>query len=133
MVLALLGATGYAVARSKPLVRDTVGVTPVAWAGSPRVVHTAPHPIRQGEPFPQDKDGTVFFNRDRLRPAQKRGDSREHTAPARGRRHRGARHIGCGGGKPAVPNACDDTADHARALAASCREAADRIDSTDFT
>ena len=67
--------------------------------------------IHQGGPFPHDKDGTVFGNRERLLPAQKRGYYREYTVGTPGARNRGARRIVCGG-KPVAPNACYYTADH---------------------
>lgn len=67
--------------------------------------------IRQGGPFPHDKDGTVFGNRERLLPAHKRGYYREYTVATPGARNRGARRIVCGG-KPITPDACYYTADH---------------------
>ena len=67
--------------------------------------------IRQGGPFPYGKDGAVFFNRERLLPAQKRGYWREYTVKTPGSRDRGARRIVCGGPKR-VPHACYYTADH---------------------
>ena len=67
--------------------------------------------IRQGGPFPFDKDGSVFGNRERLLPIEKRGYYREYTVRTPGSRDRGARRIVCGG--PArVPHACYYTADH---------------------
>ncbi len=68
--------------------------------------------IRSGGPFPYEKDGTVFFNRERLLPAQARGYYREYTVPTPGARNRGARRIVCGGRQPTVPDACFYTADH---------------------
>ena len=67
--------------------------------------------IYQGGPFPYDKDGTVFGNRERLLPAHKRGYYREYTVRTPGVRHRGARRIVCGG-KPRTPDACYYTSDH---------------------
>jgi ribonuclease T1 len=67
--------------------------------------------IRQGGPFPFEKDGTVFGNRERLLPREKRGYWREYTVKTPGLRHRGARRIVCGG-PPKVPHACYYTADH---------------------
>jgi ribonuclease T1 len=67
--------------------------------------------IRQGGPFPYDKDGTVFGNRERLLPAEKRGYYREYTVKTPGSRDRGARRIVCGGPSRA-PHACFYTADH---------------------
>lgn len=67
--------------------------------------------IRTGGPFPYDKDGTVFGNRERLLPIEKRGYYREYTVKTPGSRDRGARRIVCGG--PArTPHACYYTADH---------------------
>ena len=67
--------------------------------------------IQQGGPFPYEKDGTVFGNRERLLPAQKRGYYREYTVPTPGARNRGIRRIVCGG-VPTTPDACYYTADH---------------------
>ena len=67
--------------------------------------------IRLGGPFPYDKDGTVFFNRERLLPSQKRGYYREYTVKTPGSRDRGARRIVCGG-PIRTPHACYYTADH---------------------
>jgi ribonuclease T1 len=67
--------------------------------------------IRQGGPFPFDKDGAVFGNRERSLPAERRGYYREYTVATPGSRDRGARRIVCGG--PArAPHACYYTADH---------------------
>ena len=67
--------------------------------------------IRQGGPFPYDKDGDVFGNRERQLPAQRRGYWREYTVTTPGSRDRGARRIVCGGPSRA-PHACFYTADH---------------------
>lgn len=67
--------------------------------------------IRQGGPFPYDKDGTVFGNRERLLPIKARGYWREYTVRTPGSRDRGARRIVCGG-PPRAPHACYYTADH---------------------
>ena len=67
--------------------------------------------IRQGGPFPYAKDGSVFGNRERLLPLNKRGYYREYTVRTPGSRDRGARRIVCGG--PATtPDVCYYTADH---------------------
>jgi len=67
--------------------------------------------IRQGGPFLHEKDGTVFGNRERQLPTEKRGYYREYTVTTPGSRDRGARRIVCGG-PPRVPHACYYTADH---------------------
>jgi ribonuclease T1 len=68
--------------------------------------------IRAGGPFPYAKDGTVFGNRERILPREKRGWYREYTVKTPGSRDRGPRRIVCGGDKPSAPQACWYTADH---------------------
>lgn len=68
--------------------------------------------IHQGGPFPHDKDGVVFGNRERQLPAQRRGYYREYTVQTPGSRNRGARRIVCGGAAPTQPDACYYTSDH---------------------
>ncbi len=68
--------------------------------------------IHQGGPFPHEKDGSVFGNRERLLPRQVRGYYREYTVRTPGARDRGARRIVCGGQVPEMPKACYYTADH---------------------
>jgi ribonuclease T1 len=65
--------------------------------------------IRKGGPFPYQKDGTTFSNRERALPKEPRGYYREYTVKTPGSRDRGARRIICGG-KPAA--ICYYTADH---------------------
>ncbi len=67
--------------------------------------------IHEGGPFAHEKDGTVFGNRERLLPPQKRGYYREYTVATPNLRHRGARRIVCGG-QPTKPDTCYYTADH---------------------
>jgi ribonuclease T1 len=83
----------------------------VAVAELPRQGRETYELIRQGGPFPYDKDGTVFGNRERLLPLEKRGYYREYTVRTPGSRDRGARRIVCGGPKR-EPHACYYTADH---------------------
>ena len=68
--------------------------------------------IRQGGPFPYEKDGVVFGNRERQLPRQDRGYYREYTVKTPGSRDRGARRIVCGGQEPRKPRACYYTQDH---------------------
>lgn len=84
---------------------------PIALAELPVQGRTTYARIREGGPFPYDKDGTVFGNRERLLPRQSRGYWLEYTVKTPGVRHRGARRIVCGG--PAtVPDVCYYTQDH---------------------
>ncbi len=68
--------------------------------------------ILEGGPFPYDKDGVVFGNRERVLPKQKRGFYREYTVKTPGSRDRGARRIVCGGKQVTQPDACYYTSDH---------------------
>jgi ribonuclease T1 len=68
--------------------------------------------IRAGGPFPFERDGGVFFNRERLLPQQPRGHYRAYTVPTPGATTRGPRRIVCGGAQPTAPEACFYTADH---------------------
>jgi ribonuclease T1 len=49
--------------------------------------------IRRGGPFPHERDGTVFFNREKRLPEAPHGSYREYTVPTPGLNHRGARRI----------------------------------------
>lgn len=51
------------------------------------------HLIDRGGPFPYDKDGSVFGNREGLLPAADRGYYHEYTVPTPGESDRGARRI----------------------------------------
>lgn len=108
-----------AVAAAGPLVQARVSAGETA-EGRSAAIHVAELPtqgretyelIRQGGPFPYDKDGTVFGNRERLLPINTRGYYREYTVKTPGSRDRGARRIVCGG-PVRKPNACYYTADH---------------------
>ena len=52
--------------------------------------------IRKGGPFPYQRDGVVFGNREKLLPARERGWYREYTVKTPGAKDRGARRIVAG-------------------------------------
>ena len=52
--------------------------------------------IERGGPFPYEKDGTVFGNREGILPKKPRGHYREYTVRTPGSRDRGARRIVAG-------------------------------------
>ena len=64
--------------------------------------------IERGGPFPYDRDGSVFQNRERRLPDQPRGYYREYTVATPGARDRGARRIVTGGQPPEVYYYTDD-------------------------
>lgn len=68
--------------------------------------------IHSGGPFPYDKDGAVFGNRERLLPIKPRGYYREYTVASARARSRGAQRIVCGGSQPTLPDTCYYTKDH---------------------
>ena len=49
--------------------------------------------IKKGGPFPYDRDGIVFRNREKILPLAPTGYYREYTVPTPGIRNRGARRI----------------------------------------
>ena len=67
--------------------------------------------IRQGGPFPYEKDGAVFGNYEGVLPKQKRGYYREYTVKTPRARNRGARRI-VSGGEPATSGEYYYTSDH---------------------
>ncbi|MFC7297275.1 ribonuclease domain-containing protein [Herminiimonas aquatilis] len=71
--------------------------------------------IRQGGPFPYEKDGSVFGNYEKILPQQKRGYYREFTVKTPYARNRGARRIITGGEK-SRPHEYYYTADHYRSF-----------------
>lgn len=77
----------------------------------PREAQATLRLIKQGGPFPYDKDGVVFGNYERLLPKQKRGYYREFTVKTPGARNRGARRI-VAGGESGAPREYFYTDDH---------------------
>lgn len=71
----------------------------VPLASLPAEAHETLALIRSGGPFPYEKDGSTFGNRERLLPPRPRAFYREYTVRTPGRRDRGARRIVVGGGR----------------------------------
>jgi ribonuclease T1 len=107
-------ALALALAASLPAAaRSTLeGFPTVSLQQLPREARSTKELILSGGPFPYRKDGTVFFNRERLLPQHPRGFYREYTVRTPGSRDRGARRIVCGGRQPTLPEACYYTSDH---------------------
>lgn len=111
LLAAALGASPLAQAKGPTAEVGRASPVVVRLTELPRQGQETYERIRAGGPFPYGKDGTVFGNRERLLPAEKRGYYREYTVQTPGSRDRGARRIVCGG--PATtPHACYYTADH---------------------
>lgn len=94
-----------------PLATEPADQT-IALADLPKQGRETYEQILKGGPFAYDKDGTVFGNRERSLPAQKRGYYREYTVKTPYARNRGAKRIVCGGSQPAQPEACYYSDDH---------------------
>jgi ribonuclease T1 len=113
--LAATVLSASALLMSSPLLaRDTANTEEavVALAALPPEARTTHGLILAGGPFPYEKDGTVFGNRERLLPIKARGFYREYTVKTPRSRDRGARRIVCGGEPPVKPEVCYYTADH---------------------
>jgi ribonuclease T1 len=110
LLAAVLLVPGFADARSTPDALPEIASTSL-----PPEAREVILLIRKGGPFPHDRDGVVFGNRERLLPAQPRGYYREYTVRTPGARTRGARRIVCGG-TPTAPDACFYTDDHYRSF-----------------
>jgi ribonuclease T1 len=106
VLMALIGVGGAVQARESLPMGATVALNELP----PQGIETY-HLIRQGGPFPYEKDGVVFGNRERLLPAARRGYYREYTVKTPRSHNRGVRRIVCGGAAT-VPDACFYTADH---------------------
>lgn len=108
--LALVSASVLQTAHAKgPLTSSSTA--PIAVAEMPVQGARTYALIARGGPFPYEKDGAVFGNRERLLPLRHRGFYREYTVATPGLQHRGTRRIVCGGKAPAIDN-CFYTADH---------------------
>lgn len=90
---------------------DSASLPSIALAELPPQGQDVYAKIVQGASFANEKDGSVFGNRERQLPAHKRGYYREYTVRTPGARNRGARRLICGG-EQQVPDACYYTEDH---------------------
>lgn len=109
LFLSVALTSGHVIAKETPgFATDSV----VSLNSLPPQARTTYQLVLQGGPFPYDKDGSVFGNRERLLPLQTRGFYREYTVKTPGERSRGARRIVCGGEEPRLPKQCFYTQDH---------------------
>ncbi|GAA1437571.1 ribonuclease domain-containing protein [Microlunatus lacustris] len=98
-LLLLWGGTAPQTADRPPVVPTTAGTDPesglplVALASLPREARQTVALIDRGGPFPYDRDGATFGNRERLLPPRPGGYYREYTVPTPGEDDRGARRI----------------------------------------
>jgi len=83
----------------------------IAQAALPKEAQRTLSLIAQGGPFPYERDGIVFGNREKRLPAHARGYYHEYTVPTPGAHTRGARRIICGGDVQSVAE-CYYSNDH---------------------
>jgi ribonuclease T1 len=105
-------ATVFALASPAAVACDQAHSSRVLVAELPAEARQVRQLILAGGPFAYDKDGSVFGNRERLLPNERRGYYREYTVRTPGARDRGARRIVCGGARPTAPEACYYTDNH---------------------
>ena len=110
-VAALAAAAAFAAAVYAPAAYARGDVPVVEAAALPREARDALDNIRRGPPFPYERDGIAFGNREGRLPARPRGYYREYTVRTPGERTRGARRIVCGG-HATEPDACWYSDDH---------------------
>ncbi len=84
----------------------------VSLAQLPVQARTTYERIHNGGPFPYDKDGSIFGNRERLLPAENAATTANTPSKPRANAAAGARRIVCGGWQATRPDACYYTADH---------------------
>ena len=106
----MAGAAFTASARTTPQVPAEV-----ALADLPREARDVYALVGKGGPFPYDRDGIAFGNREQLLPLKPRDYYHEYTVRTPGVKGRGGRRLVCGG-PPATPDACYYTADHYRSF-----------------
>jgi ribonuclease T1 len=106
IALTLLLAIGIASAQS---VGDTV--PDIAAAALPSEARHTLELIAAGGPYPYQRDGVVFGNREQRLPMHARGNYHEYTVRTPGVSTRGARRIICGGPPRSVAE-CYYTDDH---------------------
>ena len=68
----------------------------VRFASLPPEARSTAELIKKGGPFPHQRDGVAFGNREKILPRRERGWYREYTVKTPGARDRGARRIVAG-------------------------------------
>lgn len=96
--LRLLIVAWLAVGSALGFARETAAVDWVAAADLPGEARSTLGLIKQGGPFPYDRDGIVFGNFEKRLPLHPRGYYREYTVKSPWRRDRGPRRIVAGQG-----------------------------------
>lgn len=88
----------------------------VAFGALPREAQETVRLVQRGGPFPYDRDGVVFENREGLLPHHERGYYHEYTVPTPGSADRGARRLVTAGKSLTHPEAWYYSDDHYRSF-----------------
>jgi ribonuclease T1 len=96
IVTLLLGLLTWSSAQAFWGTSSWVNLKTVQLVGLPIEVRQTLTLIKQGGPFPYERDGIVFQNRENRLPPKPRGYYHEYTVPTPGARNRGARRIVAG-------------------------------------
>lgn len=94
--VAVLAAIAVLVLACPAWAANAHGLPEIALAELPAEAQRTVRSIREGGPFPYERDGVVFGNFERLLPRRERSYYREYTVATPGIRHRGARRIVAG-------------------------------------
>ncbi|TDC27822.1 ribonuclease N1 [Kribbella albertanoniae] len=93
LAASLFGCAPAKTPSSTPSVDPVSGLRFVAVGELPKEAQDTLNLIDQGGPYPYNRDGVVFGNREKLLPKQSNGYYHEYTVKTPGERDRGARRI----------------------------------------
>ena len=110
-VIALAASTLVGVSAAEARRESVAALPPIAAAELPKEARITLARIRDNGPFPYERDGVAFGNREGMLPQNARGYYHEYTVKTPGARNRGARRIVCGG-EPATLAECYYSDDH---------------------
>jgi ribonuclease T1 len=96
-VIALAASTLVGVTGTEARRESATALPPIAAAELPKEAGITLARIRDNGPFPYERDGVAFGNREGMLPPKPRGYYHEYTVKTPGSRSRGARRIVCGG------------------------------------
>src|SRR6202051_1904739 len=110
-VIALAASTLVGVSAAEARREAGAALPPIVAAELPKEARITLARIRDNGPFPYERDGVAFGNREGMLPQNARGYYHEYTVKTPGSRTRGARRIVCGG-EPATLAECYYSDDH---------------------
>ena len=110
-VMALAASTLIGVGEAEARREPGAALPAIAAVDLPKEARITLALIRDNGPFPYERDGVPFGNREGMLPPKPRGYYHEYTVKTPGSRSRGARRIVCGG-KTATLAECYYSDDH---------------------